>query len=58
MPIPGYDPDDLDELLAERLEALDGEASLTPRQWREYENGANLLDVLNDADIERLLHEE
>lgn len=58
MPIPGYDPDDLDELLAERLEARGGEASLTPRQWREYENGASLIEVLNERDIERLLHEE
>ena len=58
MPIPGYDPDDLDELLAERLEACGGAASLTPRQWREYENGASLLDVLNETDIERLLHDE
>ncbi|MGA9400175.1 MULTISPECIES: hypothetical protein [unclassified Haladaptatus] len=57
MPIPGYDPDDLDELLAERLEARGG-PSLTPRQWREYENGATLFDVLTESEIERLLHEE
>ncbi|WP_435154625.1 hypothetical protein [Haladaptatus sp. DFWS20] len=54
MPIPGYDEDDLDEMLEERLEEHD-EQFLTPSQREEYENGGSLLDILSEDDIHRLL---
>ncbi|GAA0229705.1 hypothetical protein ACFFQF_13425 [Haladaptatus pallidirubidus] len=55
MPIPGYDEDDLDEMLEERLEERD-EQFLTPSQREEYENGGSLLDILSEDDIHRLLN--
>ncbi len=55
MPIPGYDEDDLDEMLEERLEERD-EQFLTPEQREAYENGGSLLDILSEDDIHRLLN--
>ncbi|WP_266077928.1 hypothetical protein [Haladaptatus caseinilyticus] len=57
MPIPGYDEDDLDEMLEERLEERD-ESFLTPSQREEYDNGGSLLDILSEDDIHRLLDDE
>ncbi|WP_101294764.1 hypothetical protein [Halegenticoccus soli] len=55
MPIPGYDPDDLDAVLAERVEKRGAESVLTPAQRREYESGASLVDLLDEEEIRRLL---
>ncbi|WP_227353956.1 hypothetical protein [Haladaptatus salinisoli] len=55
MPIPGYDEDDLDEMLEERLEERD-DSFLTPSQRERYESGESLLDVLDEDDIHRLLN--
>ncbi|WP_227374178.1 hypothetical protein [Haladaptatus halobius] len=55
MPIPGYDEDDLDEMLEQRLEERNDDSFLTPRQRERYENGDSLLDILDEDDIHRLL---
>ncbi|WP_162833851.1 hypothetical protein [Haladaptatus cibarius] len=57
MPVPGYDEDDLDEMLEERLEERD-EQFLTASQREEYENGGSLLDILSEDDIHRLLDDD
>lgn len=54
MPVPGYDPDDLDEFLAERLEGREVSDYLTAEEQRRYENGESLTDLLSDEDIKRL----
>lgn len=57
MPVPGYDPEDLDETLRARLDESDPEEYLTPAERERYENGASPLDLLDEDDIERLLGE-
>jgi hypothetical protein len=57
MPVPGYDPNDLDETLRTRLEASDPGEYLTPAERERYENGASPLDLLDGEDVERLLGE-
>ncbi|WP_435077775.1 hypothetical protein [Halococcus sp. AFM35] len=58
MPVPGYDPEDLDEEL--EATASDGElrARMTDEEFREYENGAHLIELLDEEDIDDLLHGE
>ncbi|MFC4550569.1 MULTISPECIES: hypothetical protein [Halorussus] len=55
MPVSGYDPDDLDEMLAERMGNRDPSNWLTDEELREYEEGASLLDLLDETDIHELL---
>lgn len=55
MPVSGYDPDDLEELLAERLDSHDSGAFLTDGQRRRLDEGESLLDVLDSDEIERLV---
>jgi len=58
MPVPGYDPDDLDDALESHLDDGETEALLAASDWRAYRDGdANLVDLLDDAEIERLLAE-
>ena len=59
MPIGGYDPEDLDERLAEIATEEDLDRLLTPEERREYEEGEQgLFDLLSEDDIETLLHRE
>ncbi|MFC4541301.1 hypothetical protein ACFO5R_05110 [Halosolutus amylolyticus] len=56
MPIPGYDPDDLDDALEAAVDDEDLEDALTDEQWEAYRrDDAALVDVLDEAEIERLL---
>lgn len=55
MPVSGYDPDDLEELLAERLDSHDPGTFLTDDQRRRLDEGESLLDVLDSDEIERLV---
>lgn len=57
MPVPGYDPDDLDEFLAERLSGRDVEQYLSDEELQRYEEGESLVDLLDDEDIRRLTEE-
>ncbi len=57
MPIPGYDPDDLDETLDERLAERDRSAYLSPEEQRRYEGGESLVDLLDTDQILDLLSE-
>ena len=58
MPVSGYDPDDLDEMLAERMGDRDPSNWLTDEELREYEEGASLVDLLDEADIHELLERD
>jgi hypothetical protein len=57
MPVPGYDPEDLDA----QLEAAAGEdelrARMTDEEFRRYENGDHLIDLLDEDEIDELLDE-
>lgn len=59
MPVPGYDPDDLDEELSERTTEEDLARLLTEAERRAYENGEEgLFDLLSEDDIESILRPE
>lgn len=55
MPVSGYDPDDVDDKLVELMADRDLSNWLTPDERREYENGTNLVDLLDGDDIHELL---
>lgn len=58
MPIPGYDPDDLDDALEAAVDEEELEDALTDEQWEAYQHDdAALVDVLDEAEIERLLNQ-
>jgi hypothetical protein len=56
MPVPGYDPEDLDRLLLDRLDD-DPERVLDAEQLRRYESGEDLVDVLSDEEIRDIVDE-
>lgn len=59
MPVPGYDPDDLDEELSERTTEEDLDRLLTEEERRAYENGEeSLFDLLSEEDVEAILRPE
>ncbi|QRV14063.1 hypothetical protein [Haloterrigena salifodinae] len=56
MPIPGYDPEDIDEQLEARLDDGEIERKLSDSELEAYRGGdANLIDFLDEAEIERVL---
>ena len=56
MPIPGYDPEDIDEQLEARLDDGEIERKLTDSELEAYRDGdANLIDFLDEAEIEGIL---
>ncbi|WP_162989716.1 hypothetical protein [Natronorubrum halophilum] len=56
MPIPGYDPEDIDEQLESRLDDGEIERKLTDSELKAYRDGdANLIDFLDGDEIERIL---
>lgn len=56
MPVPGYDPEDLDDALESRLDEDEIRAALDDAALAAYREGeADLVDLLDDAEIERLL---
>jgi hypothetical protein len=54
MVIPGYDLDDLDENLRERIDQKKLDDVLTDEDRARLEAGESLLDVLDDDDIDRV----
>lgn len=55
MPVPGYDPDDVDDHLEGLLDDEDLDRYLTAEERRRYEDGESLSDLLDEEDIHRLL---
>lgn len=55
MPVSGYDPDDLEETLAELLAEHGHDEFLTEAEHERVKAGESLIDVLDTEDIERLL---
>ncbi|WP_435348049.1 hypothetical protein [Haloarchaeobius sp. HRN-SO-5] len=58
MPIPGYDIDDLDENLRERLAQKALEDMLDDEELARLEAGESLTEVLDSDEIEQLLEED
>ncbi|WP_339102687.1 hypothetical protein [Haloterrigena salinisoli] len=55
MPIPGYDPEDIDEMLESRLGDDEIESKLTESELERYRAGdENLMDLLDEEEIERV----
>lgn len=55
MPVPGYDPEDVDRLVLSRLDEDDLGTALSPEQLRRYESGEDLVDVLSEEKIRELV---
>ncbi|WP_435360080.1 hypothetical protein [Haloarchaeobius sp. DFWS5] len=55
MPIPGYDLDDIEEHLRQRIDDKELRELLTEEEWKRHEEGEDLVDLLDEEDIERLL---
>jgi hypothetical protein len=58
MVIPGYDPDDLDEQLEDRMSESDLDRYLTPAERGRYESGESLVELLSTEDIRDVLGAE
>ena len=59
MPVSGYDPEDIDDMLESRL--TDGEKAefLTDAEWEAYRRGdESLVDLLEGSEIERIFHRD
>lgn len=58
MPIPGYDPDDVDDLLESKLGESDAQSHLSESEWQSYQDGdATLAELLDEDQIDQLLEE-
>jgi hypothetical protein len=55
MPVGGYDPEDLDDTLSALVDDRDPSNWLTDEEIREWEQGENLVDLLDEDDIHELL---
>ncbi|WP_436344805.1 hypothetical protein [Natronorubrum sp. FCH18a] len=56
MPVPGYDPEDLDDVLESRLSDDELEDRLTESELENYRAGdESLVDLLDEDEIERTL---
>lgn len=55
MSIPGYDPGDLDRMLLARLGDRHPAEVLTEEQFARYEDGEDLVDVLDERTVSELL---
>jgi hypothetical protein len=58
MVIPGYDLDDLDENLRERIDEEKLDDVLDDEDHARLDAGESLLDVLSDEDIDRITHKK
>jgi len=58
MVIPGYDPDQLDENLRERLAEWAITQLLTESERQRLAEGESLLELLDEEDIDRILEGE
>ncbi|WP_302082607.1 hypothetical protein [Salinibaculum rarum] len=58
MPVPGYDPDDVDNLLETKLEETDVQSHLSDDEWQSYQDDStSLVDLLDEEQIDQLLDE-
>ena len=56
MPVPGYDPEDVDDMLESRLGESDIRERLSENEWQSYQDGdATLVDLLDDEEIQGML---
>ena len=56
MPVPGYDPEDVDDALESRLGEEDIRERLTDEEWESYQHEeASLIDLLDESEINRML---
>jgi hypothetical protein len=60
MPVGGYDPEDLDDALEERMTAKKRDPSnwLTDDELARWKDGESLLDLLDEDDIHELLQKD
>lgn len=60
MPVGGYDPEDLDDALEERMNAKGRDPSnwLTDEELRQWEEGESLVDLLDEDDIHEILQKD
>ena len=55
MAIPGYDPEDVEETVRERLDGGDSDELLDEEERRAYESGEDLLEALDSETLESLV---
>ncbi|WP_135534947.1 hypothetical protein [Halostella pelagica] len=56
MPVPGYDPEDIDDTLESHLGEDGLRERLSDEEWEAYQHeDASLVDILDESEIERLL---
>ena len=55
MPVPGYDPDDLDSELEDELSDGEIRERLTDDEYERYENGESLVGLLDEDERDELL---
>ena len=55
MAIPGYDPEDVEETVRERLDGGDPGELLDETEQRAYESGEDLLEALDSETLESLV---
>ena len=58
MAIPGYDPEDVEETVRERLDGGDPDELLDEEERRAYESGEDLLEALDSDTLESLVVDE
>lgn len=59
MVIPGYDPEDLDDMLKAHMDANEIETFLTDEEWEAYRNGdETLVDLLDDDELHELVRKK
>lgn len=59
MPVPGYDPDDVDAHLESKINDSDVKQVLTDEEWQSYQNDdTELIELLDESQIEELLDDE
>ena len=56
MPVPGYDPEDVDEMLESKLSEAKIRDQLSESEWQSYQDGEeSLIDLLGDDEIDGIL---
>ena len=59
MPISGYDPEDIDDILESRLTDDQKAQFLTDEEWDAYQRGdESLVDLLSTGEIRRIFDRE
>jgi hypothetical protein len=59
MPVPGYDPEDVENMLESQLDEDSAREAMSEEDWESYQNDEErLVDVLEDDEIKRILGED